>query len=64
MEVLDLLKERFSPYAFTDKQLVEKDLLTLFEAAGKAASAFNEQPWRLFMRSNKMRRNLEIFTLV
>jgi len=46
MEVLDLLKERFSPYAFTDKQLSEKDLLTLFEAAGKAASAFNEQPWR------------------
>jgi len=46
MEVLDLIKGRFSPYEFTDKQLTEKDLLTLFEAAGKAASAFNEQPWR------------------
>lgn len=46
MEVIDLIKDRFSPYAFTDKQLTEKDVLTLFEAAGKAASAFNEQPWR------------------
>jgi nitroreductase len=46
MEVLDLIKDRFSPYEFTDKQLTENDLDTLFEAAGKAASAFNEQPWR------------------
>ncbi len=46
MEVLDLIKERFSPYEFSDKQLKEEDILTLFEAAGKAASAFNEQPWR------------------
>jgi nitroreductase len=46
MEVLDLIKERFSPYEFTDKQLTDNDLSTLFEAAGKAASAFNEQPWR------------------
>jgi len=46
MEVLDLIKERFSPYEFTDKRLSEQDLETLFAAAGKAASAFNEQPWR------------------
>ena len=46
MEVIDLIKERFSPYEFTDKNISEQDLLTLFEAAGKAASAFNEQPWR------------------
>ena len=53
MEVLDLLKKRFSPYSFTDKQLSEKDLLTLFEAAGKAASAFNEQPWRFVYALNQ-----------
>jgi nitroreductase len=46
MEVLDLIKNRFSPYEFTDKQLTDSDLEILFEAAGKAASAFNEQPWR------------------
>jgi len=46
MEVIDLIKERFSPYAFTDKTMSNEDMLTLFDAAGKAASAFNEQPWR------------------
>ena len=46
MEVIDLIQDRFSPYEFTDKQLTEKDMETLFAAAGKAASAFNEQPWR------------------
>jgi nitroreductase len=46
MEVLDIIKERFSPYAFTDKAISQEDLNTLFDAAGKAASAFNEQPWR------------------
>ncbi len=46
MEVIDLIKERFSPYEFTDKEISQEDLNTLFEAAGKAASAFNEQPWR------------------
>lgn len=46
MEVLDLIKNRFSPYEFTDKAIKEEELLLLFEAAGKAASAFNEQPWR------------------
>jgi nitroreductase len=46
MEVIDLIKNRFSPYEFSNKLLSNEDLITLFEAAGKAASAFNEQPWR------------------
>ncbi len=46
MEVIDLIKKRFSPYDFTDKKISEKDLMVLFEAAGMAPSAYNEQPWR------------------
>jgi nitroreductase len=46
MEVINLIKERFSPYEFSGKPISQEDLTTLFEAAGKAASAFNEQPWR------------------
>ena len=46
MEVINLIKERFSPYEFTDKSISQGDLNTLFEAAGKAASSYNEQPWR------------------
>lgn len=46
MEVINLIRERFSPYDFTNKELTEQELTTLFTAAGKAASAYNEQPWR------------------
>lgn len=46
MEILEVIKNRFSPYEFTNKAISEEDLKTLFEVAGKAASAFNEQPWR------------------
>lgn len=53
MEVLDVIKNRFSPYEFSGKSITENDLKTLFEAAGKAASAFNEQPWRFIYALNQ-----------
>ena len=61
MEVIDLIKERFSPYAFTDKQLTNDDMQTLFDAAGKAASAFNEQPWRFVYA---LQQNTEEFKVI
>ncbi len=36
---------RWSPRAFTDDSMSEKDLLTILEAARWAPSAFNAQPW-------------------
>ena len=41
-----LLAERWSPYAFADRQVAETDLQSLFEAARWASSSYNEQPWR------------------
>lgn len=41
-----LFLERWSPRAFDGSQIPEEDLLTLFEAARWAPSAFNSQPWR------------------
>lgn len=38
--------ERWSPRAFDGGDMPEEDLLTLFEAARWAPSAFNVQPWR------------------
>lgn len=38
--------ERWSPRAFADKAISEKDLLTLFEAARWSPSGSNLQPWR------------------
>jgi nitroreductase len=41
-----LFLERWSPRAFDGSEISEEDLLTIFEAARWAPSAFNSQPWR------------------
>jgi nitroreductase len=41
-----LFLQRWSPRAFTDAPISERDLLTLLEAARWAPSSFNSQPWR------------------
>jgi nitroreductase len=41
-----LFLERWSPRAFDGSEMPEEDLLSLFEAARWAPSAFNSQPWR------------------
>jgi nitroreductase len=46
LDVHPLIKQRFSPRAFTSEALTEEELLTLFEAASWAPSSMNEQPWR------------------
>jgi len=46
-EIIDLLRQRWSPRAFDTDRLVDRaDLFRLFEAARWAASSFNVQPWR------------------
>ena len=42
----ELIAERWSPYAFSDRPVSAEDLRSLFEAARWAASSYNEQPWR------------------
>jgi nitroreductase len=41
-----LFLERWSPRAFDGSALPQENLLTIFEAARWAPSAFNSQPWR------------------
>lgn len=41
-----LFLERWSPRAFDGSDMPDADLLSLFEAARWAPSAFNSQPWR------------------
>ena len=41
-----LFLDRWSPRAFDGSDMPEQDLLSLFEAARWAPSAFNSQPWR------------------
>lgn len=43
--VHSFIRNRWSPRSFSDEKLSYETLLTLFEAAGWAASCRNEQPW-------------------
>ena len=41
--------ERWSPRAFTGEAMPQDQLMSLFEAARWAPSAFNAQPWRFLV---------------
>jgi nitroreductase len=47
-----LFLERWSPRAFDGSDIPDEDLLTIFEAARWAPSAFNSQPWRFLYAKN------------
>ncbi|WP_036486497.1 nitroreductase family protein [Myxosarcina sp. GI1] len=48
-----LLAERWSPYAFQERRVLEADLLSLFEAARWSASSYNEQPWNYIVATKE-----------
>ena len=45
-EIYALLKQRYSPRTFSEKEVSEKDMHRLFEAVRWAPSSNNWQPWR------------------
>ena len=47
-----LIARRWSPRAFDGRDITQKDLDVIFEAAGLAPSAYNYQPWR-FLYSHR-----------
>jgi nitroreductase len=53
--VLDLIKNRWSPRAFSTDPIEEEKIFSMLEAARWAPSCFNEQPWNfiLFRKENK-----------
>ena len=50
-EVHELIRNRWSPRSFSDRQITTTDLETILEAARWAASSYNEQPWRFIVAS-------------
>lgn len=49
-DILDVIKNRWSPRSFDPNRLVEPEkLLTILEAARWAASSMNTQPWRFII---------------
>jgi nitroreductase len=47
--VHDVIRRRWSPRAYSDKDVTAAELKRLFEAARWAASSSNEQPWRFLV---------------
>jgi nitroreductase len=43
--ILEIIQERWSPYAFSSLPVEEFKIKAMFEAAGYAPSCNNEQPW-------------------
>ncbi|MCB8880463.1 nitroreductase family protein [Acidisoma cellulosilytica] len=44
-EIEPIFLERWSPRAFTEEEISEADLFSMFEAARWAPSSYNSQPW-------------------
>jgi nitroreductase len=49
--VHELIAGRWSPRAFSDREVTSEQLVSLLEAARWAASSYNEQPWRFIVAS-------------
>lgn len=46
MEIKTYIDQRWSPRAFSEEKVKKEVLQSVFAAAGRAPSSFNEQPWR------------------
>ena len=57
--IQDLLARRWSPRVFADEAVPGKILVSLFEAARWAPSAFNEQPWFFLLAAREDRAAFE-----
>jgi nitroreductase len=51
--ILELLKRRWSPRAFSDQMVEPEKLRSLFEAARWAPSSSNEQPWSFVLATKQ-----------
>jgi nitroreductase len=56
--ILEIIQERWSPYSFSSSPVEDYKLKAMMEAAGRAPSCNNDQPW-VFVYST--RQNMEIF---
>jgi nitroreductase len=59
--VEDLIRQRWSPRTYADKEIPAAELKRLFEAARWAASSSNEQPWRFLVGRRGDETYLKIF---
>lgn len=51
--ILEVLRRRWSPRAFSDRMVEPEKLRSMFEAARWAPSSFNEQPWSFIVATKQ-----------
>ncbi len=49
IDLLKVIKKRWSPRAFSERPVEKEKLIEIFEAARWSASGYNEQPWRFIV---------------
>jgi nitroreductase len=57
--VNELIRDRWSPRAFAEKEIAPADLRSLFEAARWAPSSSNEQPWAFIVATRHDHENFQ-----
>ena len=55
----DLLRQRWSPLAFSDRMVEPEKLHSVLEAASWAASSYNEQPWSFIVATSENQAEFE-----
>ena len=55
----NLLRQRWSPLAFSDRMVEPEKLRSVLEAASWAASSYNEQPWRFIIATKENKAEFE-----
>jgi len=55
----DLLRQRWSPLAFSDRMVEPEKLRSVLEAARWAASSYNEQPWSFIVATKENQAEFE-----
>ena len=63
-DVLSVIRHRWSPRSFSDREVSAQDLKTIFEGARWAASSSNEQPWRFLVGRRGSDTYQKIFNLL
>jgi nitroreductase len=56
--IIQEIKQRWSPRAFSLEKIPEEDIQAIIEAACYAPSCFNEQPWRFLIASEESELNM------
>ncbi|HPJ76032.1 MAG: nitroreductase family protein [Clostridia bacterium] len=52
-DIMQEIKDRWSPRAYSEEMISKDDLYAILEAASFAPSCFNEQPWRFVLADDE-----------